>query len=286
VASIRFYYPDIKIHLIKDEHNGNFSTREIEKNWNVQLIHYPRKRFGWAAAKMHFYCDERFADKKFLLLDSDIVFIGKLLDQDFVQRFEEDVIVSEETSVDPQSSWFTNTYFSYNLLKSHDCEYQFEGYSFNSGQMFCKGNLLKKDYIVPYFDFDGAPSWKRMDLFPLVDQSLLNYLLPKLSRQGDLKVGRRSFMLWFDSEPVKRLNLDSIIRGSVYPYVIHWAGALRTPYLRKMKRGDILLYFEKKYYSSIRFGFLLQVLRKVRPVILFYAKTVYYKIKGSSVGWI
>ena len=33
IASIRFYYPDVEIYIIKDELNGFFSTNEMEKLW-------------------------------------------------------------------------------------------------------------------------------------------------------------------------------------------------------------------------------------------------------------
>ena len=38
VASIRYWYPDIPIYLIKDEVDGSFSTREIERIWNVGVM--------------------------------------------------------------------------------------------------------------------------------------------------------------------------------------------------------------------------------------------------------
>ena len=45
------------------------------KNYGgVKVISYSVKKFGWSAAKIHFYCDERFKDQKFLVLDADIVF--------------------------------------------------------------------------------------------------------------------------------------------------------------------------------------------------------------------
>ena len=76
VASIRFYYPDVPILLLKDELNGRFSTVEIERYWKVQLITFPITKFGWSAAKMHLYTDPRFAGQKFLVLDADIIMVG------------------------------------------------------------------------------------------------------------------------------------------------------------------------------------------------------------------
>jgi hypothetical protein len=35
IASIRYYYPDINIELIKDPGNGKFNSGELEKYFNV-----------------------------------------------------------------------------------------------------------------------------------------------------------------------------------------------------------------------------------------------------------
>jgi hypothetical protein len=45
VASIRYWYPDIPIWLVKDRHYGDFSTREIEKHWRAQV--YPDREKTW-----------------------------------------------------------------------------------------------------------------------------------------------------------------------------------------------------------------------------------------------
>jgi lipopolysaccharide biosynthesis glycosyltransferase len=177
VASIRYYYQDVPIYLLKDELNGLFSTKELEDYWNVRLIEYPVKHFGWSAAKIHFYCDVRFKAEKFLVLDADIVFSGKLLDQPFVQDFSEDVIVSEQVISDPSSEWFTKTYFDYEVVRKFDNEYSFQGYTFNCGQLFCKGGFLDSQDVEPFFDFTRLPAWKQPKIFPLVDQSVFNYLL-------------------------------------------------------------------------------------------------------------
>jgi hypothetical protein len=64
--------------------------------------------------------------------------------------------------------------------------------------------------------------------------------------------------------------------------LIHWAGCLRTPYISKMLRGDILIFFEKYYYYNIKMVKVKQYVGKILPVLEFYLKQLYYKIK--SIG--
>ena len=279
VASIRYYYPDVEIYLLKDESNGKFSTKEIEQYWRVSLIEFPVKHFGWSGSKIHFYCDDRFKNQKFLVLDCDIVFVGNLLNEAFVKEFDADVIVSENKLRDPESDWFTKTYFNYNTIKEFDAEYNFSGYVFNCGQLFCKGNFIGKDVMEPYFDFEKFPPWKRTDIFPSVDQSVFNYLFPRLANNGRLKIGKANYMLWSESEQVRKIELKLVKAGGEYPFLIHWAGAMRIPYLSKMTGSDILIFFESFYYSNVKLGPLLRRIRKTKSIIKYHARRSYHEIK-------
>jgi hypothetical protein len=283
VASIRYYYPNVTIFLLKDELNGKFSTKEIERYWNVQLINYQTKKFGWSASKVHFYCDASYKGERFLVLDSDIVFVGKLLDQSFVQDFSEDVIVSDQILKDPNSEWFSKTYFDYKLVKDYDNRYEFPGFAFNCGQLFCKGGFLDRKDIEPFFDFNRVPAWKMLSLFPLVDQSVFNFLLPILSNDGKLNIGRESYMLWSETNIVRNLKLENIKIGNDYPYLLHWAGALRMPLLSKMTAGKILIFFEDYYYSRVQFGFIKKIIRKFSSAIKYYPKNFILFLKKVSI---
>lgn len=280
VASIRYYYPKVEILLLKDYLNGKFSTKEIEETWNAEVIKFSIKNFGWSAAKIHFYTDERFANQKFLVIDSDIVFVGRLLDQLFVKNFDTDVIVSEEAHTNFKSDWFKKTYYDYITIKSFDSEFEYPGYSFNCGQLFCKGNFILKKSVANYFNFSGNPSWKRTDIFPLVDQSLFNYLLPKLASLGSLKIGRENYMLWSESKGlINEITISDLYGGTKYPYLIHWAGALRTPVLSKMSRSDILNFFENYYYSQVKYGRMIRLKNNFRNKLILNMRQIKRNLK-------
>lgn len=52
VASVRFWYPDVPIWLLKDRHYGDFDTGEIEKYWNAQVYPTRQKTQGWGFGKL------------------------------------------------------------------------------------------------------------------------------------------------------------------------------------------------------------------------------------------
>ena len=279
IASIRYYYPQVEIFLIKDELNGKFSTREIEKNWNIGIIKFDQKIFGWSAAKIFFYTDKRFSGQYFLVLDSDIVFTGRLLDKLESIKAGFDAIVSSEIEVNPYAEWVTKTYFDLKKVEEFNSKYKYPGYFFNAGQIVVKGGLFEKSDLADFFDFDKYPYWKNLRMFPLVDQSLLNYLFPIFSAEGKIKVNSDyKYMIWSETDEVRNIDLQDLVKNTYSEKLIHWAGAKRTPILNKMSGGALLNFYENYYYNKIRFGFIKRYLRRFTSLINSYYKRIINKI--------
>src|SRR5687767_4543447 len=111
VASIRYWYPEIPIYLIKDYLNGDFNTDEIEDVWNVGVYETSRKTFGWGFSKLEPLFSK--ATERFLVLDSDIVFTGRVLD--YLNEFDSDFVVQFESQPEAE---IERLYFSIQQLKS------------------------------------------------------------------------------------------------------------------------------------------------------------------------
>src|SRR5438132_7369325 len=79
IASVRYWYPDVEIYLIKDYIQGDFSTKEMEVAFDVKIFPAQRKFFGWPWSKLAVILHEK--KDKYLFLDSDVVFLGKVLDK-------------------------------------------------------------------------------------------------------------------------------------------------------------------------------------------------------------
>lgn len=289
VASIRYYYPTIPILLIKDELNGGFSTIELEKKWNVGLLDFAIKKFGWSAAKIFLYTDSRFYGKYLFVIDSDIIFIGKVLDQFLDQMQEYDVFVSSELEVNPYASWVKDVYFDVKSIETKDSRYAYPGYFFNAGQLLVKGGFVRKEGVTDYFDFKNYPYWKNLIELPLVDQSLFNFLFPIMEKENQIKVNANfSFMLWSKDEKCKDITVDNIISDFNYQYLIHWAGDIRTPYIAKMKNAELLKFFENYYYTKIKFGGLIRSIRLINSFLIFWflnlKKSIKYHLIRSKIS--
>ncbi|MEO8576304.1 MAG: hypothetical protein ABI556_06385, partial [Gemmatimonadales bacterium] len=119
VASIRYYYPGVAIHIVKDEVNGRFSTSSLEKAFKVEVLDLGLKNYGWCTGKISVLLSGKLAGRKILLLDSDIVFIGKVLDTLLPHLHSADFIVSPEYVSDPESDWFPKIYYDTSWARQH-----------------------------------------------------------------------------------------------------------------------------------------------------------------------
>lgn len=52
------------------------------------------------------------------------------------------------------------------------------------------------------------------------------------------------FMAWSDAPATQAIELADVIDKKSGSGLIHWAGAKRTPIIKRMARADILLFFQ------------------------------------------
>lgn len=278
IASIRYFYKEIKILLVKDELNGDFSTKEIEKRFNVEIYDCGKRKFGWAASKTFFLLQTK-KDYKYFLLDSDIVFIEPFLERIYPLLTSEAFVVSAEYDKDINTAHINRTYFNVSDVLRHDPDYQYPGFFFNTGQIFIIGGKVNQYHLSKYFDTNNFPYWKRLDLFPMVDQSVYNYIFSKLHRQGILQLIPQQFMIWSQGAEAKKILIRDVIAKTAQGGLIHWAGARRTPFINRMTRFDILDFFQTEYYKEISFGRLKIETRKIMFELYSYSLRIKNKIR-------
>jgi lipopolysaccharide biosynthesis glycosyltransferase len=267
IASIRYWYPEIPIYLIKDYFNGDFCTKELEHIWNVKVFQTERKYYGWGLSKLEpLFIKE---PSRVLILDSDIVFIGKLID--WLETFEEDFVVQLETQPPEKVD---GLYFSLNKMKIFDPAFNYLNYTFNTGQIVGTTGILERTDFNSLINWDtNPPSLKYPQIFKNGDQGILNYIVMKKSSSAELSVQRVPFMKW-GADEINQFDLEQIKYNSPYPFLIHWAG-LKKPRLGDMIRSDILKFFEDIYYSKIGLG----TLKKSGRILNSLISGKYRKIK-------
>ena len=275
VASIRFYYPFIEIYLCKDFLKGPFPTDEMEKYWNVKILDLGITHFGWSAAKMHFYLSDKLKGKMALLLDADIVFTGRVLDRLVPLSVHNDVIVSPDYHRGNEGEWLKKQYYDLDIVQKMHPDYKLPGYYFNCGQLVARSGLFTQEEVIGVFDKDNFPFWTNLKAFPLVDQGVLNYLLPYKEQKKELKIARCEYYIWIDTDIARQMDFNEVVKGEKYPFMIHWAGNERIPYIYGMLRGDILVHFQKMYYEKIPYGTIKRLLPLIPSWLDFFVRTCY-----------
>ncbi len=240
VASIRHWYPDIPIVLIKDYYSGSVDTRELDKYYGTTTFATERKLFGWGFSKLEpLFLKER---HKFLVLDSDTVFTGPVLDQ--LNSRNEEFLVDDELPT-PEDGY--RLYFKLDQVHQFDPDFSPCGRNFNSGQWVGTSGVIDRTDFGAVVSWDSVPPrLLRPESFMPGDQGVLNYVIEKLANQSRLSLARVPLM-WWAPRDIDELRMDQLATNSPYNRIIHWAGC--KMYKDELPRKDILQFFEEEYYE-------------------------------------
>lgn len=227
-ASIKDNLGDIEICLIID---GNFSTIDLEKAYNVHIINRKnisssvlRKRsFGFGLTKMIAFWESPW--KNFLYVDADTNIFGNILEfADFVNF---DIIIDRPHYHRTDSD--INTYF----FNTSGIEKYFPDFDWQEhrGDYFCTGVFFGKRDIFSLEEYIGFLDLmdRNPQLFLMGEQGLVNFMICRAADRGEIRLSQQSIQLLvpdFDQEvlaqrfPLEHKNLDPQERGTV----IHWCG--------------------------------------------------------------
>jgi hypothetical protein len=246
VASIRHWYADVPVTLIKDRTQGDFNTAEIERCWNTSSMVLANDRCGPGFAKIELLLRRR--RERFLVVDADTVMCGPVLRQ--LEQFTDDFVVSGPPVDNPGDAWFTSTYFDLDRLLASDPGFRFPGYAFNTGVFVGTSGILTREVFAPHLNWTSPIELKAPEVFSCADQGLLNYVLMKLAAGGGLTLRSADFMIWGFSDEAKQLEVRRIATRRGYDAVLHYAGA-KPRSIIEFPAAEILLHFDRSYHRAL-----------------------------------
>lgn len=249
IASIRKWYPLIEIYLIKDNLAGSFNSQELEKKYDVKIANYEFDKFGWGVSKLEPYFEKE--TRKFLILDSDIVFLGPVID--YLNEFQQQFVVSADNFQDSNTPIIKRSYYNLNRIQTDlNSEFSYPGYVFNTGQIVGTSGIFYKSDFSEFIEWGNPPKLRMSHILSNADQGILNYFFHKQEQEGSIEIGKGNFMIWGYNEEVMDFDLNEIINGDGYPKLIHWAGNISN--FDSMMRLDIIDYYQRLYYEGFRNG--------------------------------
>jgi len=239
VASIRQWYPHIRICLIQDELNGCYDTSVLEKAYGVEIFPSLPRRYGWGVGKLEpLFEGQR---ERFLVIDSDVVFVGPVLDH--LEHYDEDFVVVDEHH-EPEE--MEENYFQPCEVERLFPGFRFPGYVFNTGQFVGTSGILKRADFSRLIAFDQPPRYLMPEVFRCGEQGLLNFVLQAQHQAGALTLRRVQFMRW---PPLLRegdVDLARLGSDSPYDFLLHWAGPKDIAF-DAVPMAAVLLHFDRIY---------------------------------------
>ncbi len=259
LASIRYFYPDIPLFLMKDVSKGEFDTSELERRLAVSTAGLSgRYGLGWGKLELFF----RPGLGRFLFVDADQIMVGPVLDD--LARFNAPfVVVPDALEVD--SPVIDRLYYNRAKLREFDPTYRLPAYHFNSGQFVGTAGLLSRTDFDRIIDWDSPLKVRDPEVFNFFDQSVLNYVLHRAAADGRITLQAHPFMHLARTEYFRNVPLGQVAVRQAQPLLFHWAGEQKT-FLSLMRRHDLLSFFEEHYYRQVKHGGALRLWRSCASV--------------------
>ena len=241
ISSIRYWYPEIPICILKDRTAGCFETKNVLNDWNIEEIDLGEKSWGWGFSKLLPMFEEK--RESYLVMDADTVLLGPLLDR--VKSIDADFIVDEEVQPDER---FNEIYYNLDLIGNIDGSFKYPGYSFNSGQVFGTSGILKMDDFEDTLIWSNPPKSKFPTIIPNGDQSQLNFHIHKWEALNKIKVARLKLMIYPKNPLGLKLDLQIIKnKHHDYPMIIHWAG-MKYKRITDLNYSEIIFFYRDLFY--------------------------------------
>jgi len=233
IGSIRRFYPDADITLLKDTYRGSFQTARLEKRFRVFPAPITRAYGGggWIKLLPSILGGESNSFRfPLMILDADTLVLGPVFEE--LLAVEGSVVVSPDLfSINPaEPDYVSKTYLNLERLDrlgvSRDRIESFHW--FNSGHYLIREPFLERTFVESWVDWTAKPIAKRDSvLYPCTDQSLLNHYL-LLNHQVNL--GLLDFADWAGDRPGwLRARNRNYFKSSNF-HVLHYAGCVTIPF--------------------------------------------------------
>jgi hypothetical protein len=247
VASIRYFYPHVPIKLLAGDILERGLVNELQKYWNVDVVDLPVGEYGWGFIKLEPLFGP--AGQRFMVLDSDTVFAGKVLEHR--AKSNAPFIVDDEDLPDAN---LKQLYYDWDNLREIDPKVQPARKAFNTGQWFGVAGIIKREDLDRWVEWTLPRRLRYPDRFMIGDQGVQNYVMLQKEALDGLRIERRSIMRW-PGHSMAGIDATTVASGIAPRVVVHWAG-MKSTFLRNMAGSDLLRFFERYYYSKLPVGYL------------------------------
>lgn len=247
IASIRRFYPSIPIRLLVGAPLVRGLARELSTYWDVGVADIPPGDYSWGYVKMEALFGK--AGERFLVLDSDTVMTGPILDR--LAGFDAPFLVDDEPLPDDVARLF---YYDWDKLNAAGFgPTPRPAFLFNSGQWIGTAGVLARADFDDWLEWSMPRQLRRPQFFKAGDQGVLNFIINRKVEREGLQVDRcRIMQCPFNS--LDGIDAGTVARGAGESLIVHWAG-IKKLRQREMLAADLLAFYEQVYYRRLPLGF-------------------------------
>jgi len=242
VASVRYFYPEIPIRLLVGGRLQRGLAESLLRFWGVRIADIPAGDYGWGFVKLEPLFGP--SGQKFLVLDSDTVLTGPILDD--WKNSEAPFLVDNEQYSEARIKL---RYYDWQKVREIDPNTKPPRFVFNSGQWVGTAGVLTRDDFAPWVEWTLPRRLRHPEYFFPGEQGILNYVLNQKAMLANLCVDCRTIMRW-PGYGLQGLDARIVSERAASPAIIHWAG-MKKVRQRKMVGADLLSFFETIYYQRI-----------------------------------
>jgi len=242
VASVRYFYPKIPIRLLVGGSLQRGLAEQLRRYWNIGIADFPAGNYGWGFVKL----EPLFGTpgERFLVLDSDTVITGPILD--LWAQSQAPFLVDDEGETETRAK---EIYYDWESVRQIDASARRPELLFNTGQWFGTAGILTRDDFAPWIEWSMPRKTVPSGYFKNGEQGILNYVINRKVQNDGLQVERRVVMCW-PGRSLDGLTAVDISSRTAAARVVHWAGMKRKRQ-KDMVGADLLQLFEREYYKPL-----------------------------------
>jgi hypothetical protein len=270
VASIRYFYPEIPIRILASGRVPRGLLEELRRYWGVTVADIPVGDYGWGFVKLEPLFGSR--GERFLVLDSDTVFTGPVIDS-WMDSDAPFLVDNEEQSEAAKKQ----LYYDWRKVNEIDVTARPPQFVFNSGQWRGTAGILTRDDFTPWMEWTFPRRLRHPTYFMCGEQGVFNFVLNQKAMLDGLRVECRPIMRWPGRES-RGFDAERLAAIMAEPLIVHWAG-LKKARLSQMNCFDLLAFFEKIYYRRLPAGAARRILASYLYTLLFWLREIRLRIR-------
>lgn len=255
VASARYFYPDVPVRVLAGSPLYPCLVRELKSFWNTSVARWQGGDYGSGFIKLETLFGP--PGERFLVIDADTVIVGPVLD--LWREDDPPFLMDEETLPDGEMK---RLYYDWDNLSANALPTPRPLHVYNTGQWFGTAGVVDRSEFDDLIEWSMPRQLHFPQFFMTGDQGTQNYVFNRMAHRGREVYGLRTIMRW-PPHGMHDITLDAVRNRTAPPVVVHWAG-LKKRRINDMVNSELLIFFEKYYYSRIPLG---AVLRPVRAIL-------------------